>query len=642
MKYFLFIIGLTVSLMAFSQNENYVEKVKLANEFKANSTAADAQDMNILAKAADDWFYSKNFNNFLRIQSDDVRYEIPISEIKADGFLSTNWAKRFGTKETTVLNHPYVVSVTRRADPNGSVLTQYSDPNSRYRFDMAIYIDKPGGTVLPPRPTRRPVYLRYYRTYPGYSGNMTKFMNLDRINSSGSATDNVGQMLFPLLSTSFNAAENSLNTYFGSGSSTRGTLARTLAQRFPSELSSDEISLIFKETYPTYSCNATPIGTDFQLQSFNNRTDIVGQLDGFYQPGDYAYMCRVNISPYFLIKSRKYYCAAGAKVTDGYDTIFTNIDGYAHSGMGTLGRIKSSEYYGTPQSDWSCTVPNARLVTCDNAAAVDCTAPPPDPCAGANPPASCAGGTGDECEVYMKYPEGGPNWTDLKTKYPTTCDGSINGTPVINLAEDLTVGSCVIYGPDTTKILCNHYLDLFWDEDKNGQPDGASFHRYSLLINATVPAAVDGAQTEYNLNVPPSLKAGSCTTQPIDTTKPHESLCEKVTLNQNPPNNLMVYQNYWSSSVCPQPVLPSCLPEIVDRQCVYEINPWRGDSWPMVDGTEANSVSAGCTFSPDGTIAFCHRSQRVDTLPSCGGLVGASVTIDWIDAPYNTGILISN
>jgi hypothetical protein len=649
MKYIIIIIGLVVSLFAYSQNENYVEKVKLANEFKANSTAADAQDLSILANAANDWFYSKSFNNYLRVGTNDIRYEIPISTLKADGFLKPNWAKRFGSTETTVLNHPYVVSVTRRVDPNGSVLTRYSNPNTKYRFDMATYLDQPGGVALPPRPIKNPVYIAYYRQYPGYAGYMTKFMNMDRMSANGNPTDDISQMIFATSFINASDVNNIMNSNFGSGASGRNALATTMMNRFPSELSINEKSIITNEVYPTYTCQRPNIGTDAQLETFLNRSDVVGQLDGYYEHGDYAFLCRALIDPWFQVKSRKYYCSGIAKVNDGLDTIYSDISGYASSGMGVLGEIKSSQYYGTPQSDWACAVVNGRLISCDNSAAVNCTTSPPplpDPCLGANPPGYCVVGGGN-CEMYKKDAGGKAIWTKLEKSYPTTCDGSINGTTVLDLAVTDSQGRCVIYAPDTTKILCEEYLSLFWDLNKDGAKDGgpgaSPFYNYDLLINATDVNAVTDAQNKFNANiVNPADKAADCTTQPANTTKPHESLCQKLVL---PPvsviEKLIINENYFSTRTCADPNSPACLPELIDRQCVYEINPWRGDSWPMVNGTEAGSLSAGCGYSSDGTIVRCFRSMKVASIPSCG-LVGSSKTINWIDAPYNTAILISN
>ncbi|MFK5892237.1 MAG: hypothetical protein QM504_03335 [Pseudomonadota bacterium] len=646
MKYIILTMFFIYTNIIYAKDDNYIEKVKLANEFKANAVAADANDLSILAKAADSWFYSKSFNNYMRVETNDIRYEIPISTLKSDGFLKSSWALRYGSKETTVLNHPYVVGVTRRIDPNGSNITMYSDPNEKYRFDMAIYIGTPGGLILPPRGVRNPVFLRFQRHYPGYTGYMTNYLNLDRISESGLPTDDVSQMVFATTMTSPSGVSNYLRNQFGFNSPLpRRELPNTLAQRFPEDFSLAERSVVHHDDRPAFICTMETLVSDAAWDAFLDRADVIGPLDEFYDRGDRAFLCTARVDPYFQVKAKNYFCSGSSKITNGRETIFTDIRRNATAGMSYLGKRKSSEHYGSPLSDWTCTVPNSHGIFCDNEAAIECVAaPPPDPCTGSNQPPSCSSGPGDKCDMYKKDKNGNAIFSDLIATYPTTCNGTIDGDSVLSLAVVDSAGRCEIYAPDRTIILCEEYLDLFWDEDKNSQPDGPKFYSHTLLENATSSTAIDTAQTDYNSSVSVADKAQNCSVQPVDTTTPHESLCQKVFDNPNvtPPSirKLIVVENYWARDTCdPLSVGNACSPEILDRQCTYRIKPWRGDDWPMIAGTEASAVSAGCRISSDQKTIFCHRSMRVSSLPNCGR-IGASVTIDWIDLPENTGVLI--
>ena len=139
MKYLIYILLVLFAFTVKAADDNYVEKFKMAEGFRENVVAVDARDLGVLAKAADSWFWNKESKNYLRVQQDNLRYEIDINDLKDDGYLPVTWANRFSsTLETTALNHPYVISVVRTFDSDGTALTPYTEQNRKYRFDRAI------------------------------------------------------------------------------------------------------------------------------------------------------------------------------------------------------------------------------------------------------------------------------------------------------------------------------------------------------------------------------------------------------------------------------------------------------------------------------------------------------------------------
>lgn len=124
MKKTLFFGMLFISVTCFAQS-NDVRGKESKNDTEKKQynhlSIDDSESLHLLAKAANDWFHKNGHQN--RVREYNVAYEIPLDEVKNDGFLTNSHFLRQGglpgSNEISTLNPPYTVKVMK-VDNNGT------------------------------------------------------------------------------------------------------------------------------------------------------------------------------------------------------------------------------------------------------------------------------------------------------------------------------------------------------------------------------------------------------------------------------------------------------------------------------------------------------------------------------------------
>ncbi len=497
--------------LALAQSDfdrNTQNRTLIDQEAAKTRAAVDRKELDALAEAAQQWFFNPDKKHYMRIPhgQDGVRFEIPIDEIKSEGFLPADWADRYGTGQSvSVLGHPYVVSVARFPDPDGQAVTPFL-PDEKFRFDILTTIGESSGTVLPPKPAKVPVYVRFVHQYVDDAGNTQSQTLAAPMLTDYLAMGGAGFPLDPgvanpsdimtLLSSNIETYEPvrwttgyPLNFWFqdmNGGSADWQSFIGQLATRYSDQLDASDMQLITNAAtgIPSGNSGSPPFAvscvevTDSDPDFGDITANASGAPDGSYD-NDRLINCRIILRPAGHIRCVDHFCNGGTvdqtvvMATNYFGNVVRDDQARPLYGLQSCLALRPAAYSCQPFEPrlWG------NLATC---------ADPVPSCGGGGTPPT-GGCTGDTCgcDVYVPFEREFDRWDNLPgapfIRYSANCDATMFDTtpesgaprsrPVIEVAAEDTAGQCRINPDDNSQMLCVRFCDLYWDVDKDDIKD---------------------------------------------------------------------------------------------------------------------------------------------------------------------------